>query len=358
LCCDFRFGNQQVVSGDQSGWVRLWHCDVDSLGWTRRNLHECFGAENEPDAGGAGFVGDDFVYIDWARRSNELLVFRAHEGQAMFSELPPSSSSESGFQRLGRPLRVGDEVWRAWSTGWQHLHVTPDFVSPNWQERQIPFARNAVDGGPLAVHKDAADGSLSLFTKDLKKIVRIPGVFRSRPVAGEAAEIVSSSSNDGRWLALRSPEGLRLFRLGREPKEVALEMSGLPPPSSICDVAFSPGGEYMAAIFDDDCTIAVWSTAAGARHSTMYGRGRKLWRCAVTANGERVLALERDTGRVNLWDSLRGAHLGSFAVGPPGDGFAFELDGKGRRLLVGLRRRGRALIDADGDSVRLIQLAK
>lgn len=348
------FGARVFASIDRDGWLRMWdtYQDASSRTWTGM-YNPFFAAEVEKvgdkDAGisGAGFVDDDHIYLDRARNSHELLLLtpNTHGPNAPREEAPPTHFANS--RRMGAPLRVGEEIWRKWESGW---HCVQGGRFYGGSEREIPFPREAMFGGPRLAVVDRERGSVSLYASDLALVRRISGLrFDSQPTVHQ--------STDGRWLVVRSGESLRLFQTTPTVEEIALDVARRTP-FAISDVAFSPGGEYVSALFGADNSISVWNTANGKRLTTVFGRQRLLAKCAVTSDGRRVLALERETGRIDIWDAARGALLGSFEAGPAGDGIALQFDGRGKQLLVFIRRKNQAYLEAGGDTLRIFRLAE
>jgi len=365
LSGDFEEGRRQMVAADRAGWIRLWDLRRDAQSWTCNDFQEINGlggkdviARGKDDASSAGFVGDDHVYVDWSRRDHELHIFDAANGVQHLGLSPLTSFEGTPPRQAGAALRVGSEIWRPWETGWQSFSV----VSGNAQQvlRFIPSRRESMFGGPCLAVADESIGRVSLFTANMEIVARLFNVLdggASESRRGDL-QVVNCQVEKHRLAAVRSHDSLQLFRVAPNIERVPLDMTGRPRPSSITDVAFSPGGAYLAAISEEDRSISVWSTATGERHATVYGRALKLSKCAVTRDGKRILALERATGRVNIWDARSGVLLGSFAVGPPGDGAALEFDGRGNRLLVYIRRYDQAFLDGGGDSIRVFNLTK
>jgi WD40 repeat protein len=265
----------------------------------------------------------------------------ALDGDFRFSNHLIATADREGWLRLWDMNRdaLGWSAWSRLDSGKASEDGKAAFVGRDFVHVEWPRRRGRVD-----VFR-ASDGAL------------VQSDSQPETDAEATDESTACRSHDGRLQAVRSRDSLRLIRQAAGLDEVKLDFSGRTPPLSITDVAFSPGGGFLAAVFDDDDSVVVWSTATGARKTVVYGRSKGLHRCAVSSDGKRILALEKSTGRISIWDARSAATLGSFSAGAPGEGMTLQFDELGKRLLVYIRRHGRSFLEAGGDSVRVFNLA-
>ncbi|HVJ80030.1 MAG TPA: WD40 repeat domain-containing protein, partial [Planctomycetia bacterium] len=316
------------ASGDRLGEARLWSDARDSLGWTRSDI-----------PGGGGFADDSHVVLESGAGREELVVLAADDGRKLFSIGPHRDASKGPVPLVTELHRYPGEARRRFADGWQCLSLEGEKTRE--LRRDFPDPAHLLRAGPFPWMRDEKLDCVRIFARDMaRETARFP--VTSRDFQGAYV------SPDERRVALEFVGALRLFDLATK-AEIPLEdartlgLKGAP--------NFSPGGDFLAISLKKGSAI-VWSAATGERHAIVDGPAVDLVKAASTADGKRIIAIDR-RARLYLWDAASRTLLGSIPLGYGASNSDFDIDPQGKRLLAFIKH------DSPPKTiVRMISLAK
>ncbi len=187
------------------------------------------------------------------------------------------------------------------------------------------------------------------FTADGRRVVSVSAFFRSAPVcAGDGTVRVWEAlpeaslpvlrghtsyvypvaySPDGRWIASGSWDGtVRLWDA-----QTAEPCATLPHPGNVRALAFSPDSSWLVSGCDGKDQLQIWDVATGRRRKEVKGPGKVVQAVAVSPDGARIAAVEKDDGIVAIAQTNTGAEIASWRVGRAGitkKALAYSPDGR------------------------------
>jgi WD40 repeat protein len=181
--------------------------------------------------------------------------------------------------------------------------------------------------GPLAGHTVLV--SAAAFTADGRSLVSAAGnVFDSKQYGGEVKvwgskgwqELWGETVPGGAWAIAISPDGSTLA-VGSGSHRIAVrKWAGRGKPrmgtpvvldakSAVRAVAFSPGGEFVAAAAA--WSVQVWALQGPKLKHTLRGHKDVVWGVAYSQDGTRIVSGGED-GSVKVWDAASGTEVASY----------------------------------------------